>query len=124
VISTQNVDQVEETVHYAMSQRPDARKVLLISGGIAGTAREILRYGVAEVTYVELDPLILAAGRRFLPENLADPRIRSGRTTDARRFVQQTRERYDVVIVDCPIRPPRSSTASTRRSSTPKSGAS
>jgi len=58
----QNVDQVEETVHYAMSQRPDARQVLLIGGGIAGTAREILRYGVAEVTYVELDPLILAAG--------------------------------------------------------------
>jgi len=101
VISTQNVDQVEETVHYAMSQRPDARQVLLIGGGIAGTAREILRYGVAEVTYVELDPLILAAGRRFLPDNLADPRIKVI-TTDARRFLQQTGERYDVVIVDTP----------------------
>ena len=101
VISTQNVDQVEETVHYAMSQRPDARRVLLIAGGIAGTAREILRYGVAEVTYVELDPLILAAGRRFLPDNLADPRIKI-LTTDARRFLQQTGERYDVVIVDTP----------------------
>jgi spermidine synthase len=101
VISTQNVDQVEETVHYAMSQRPDARKVLLISGGIAGTAREILRYGVAEVTYVELDPLILAAGRRFLPDNLADPRIKVV-TTDARRFLQQTGDRFDVVIVDLP----------------------
>jgi spermidine synthase len=101
VISTQNVDQVEETVHYAMSQRPDARRVLLIAGGIAGTGREILRYGVAEVTYVELDPLILAAGRRFLPDNLADPRIKI-HTTDARRFLQQTGERYDVVIVDTP----------------------
>jgi spermidine synthase len=101
VISTGNVDQIEETVHYAMSQRPDARKVLLISGGIAGTAREILRYGVAEVTYVELDPLILAAGHRFLPDNLADPRIKVV-TTDARRFLQETWERYDVVIVDLP----------------------
>ena len=101
VISTQNVDQVEETVHYAMSQRPDARRVLLISGGIAGTAREILRYGVAEVTYVELDPLILTAGRRFLPDNLADPRIKV-LTTDARRFVQETGGHYDVVIVDTP----------------------
>ena len=101
MISTQNVDQVEETVHYAMSQRPDARRVLLISGGIAGTAREILRYGVAEVTYVELDPLILSAGRRFLPDNLADPRIRVV-TTDARRFLQHTGDRYDVVIVDTP----------------------
>lgn len=101
VISTHNVDQVEETVHYAMSQRPDARTVLLLSGGITGTAREILRYGVREVTYVELDPLIIAAGRRFLPESLADPRIKPV-ATDGRRFVQQTGARYDVVIVDMP----------------------
>jgi spermidine synthase len=35
---------VEETVHYAMSQRPDAERVLLISGGVSGTAQEILKY--------------------------------------------------------------------------------
>ena len=101
LISTQNIDQLEETVHYAMSQRPDARTVLLLSGGVTGTAREILRYGVRAVTYVELDPLIIAAGRRFLPESLADPRIATV-ATDGRRFVQQTRERFDVVIVDVP----------------------
>ena len=101
VISTQNIEHVEETVHYAMSQRPDARTVLVISGGVAGTAREILRYGVKQVTYVELDPLIITAGRRFLPQNLADPRIRTI-AADGRRFVQQTRERFDVVIIDVP----------------------
>ena len=101
VISTHNIDQVEETVHYAMSQRPDAGKVLLLGGGVAGTAREILRYGVGEVTYVEIDPLIIAAGRRFLPENLADARIQTV-ATDGRRFVQRTGGRYDVVIVDVP----------------------
>jgi len=101
VISTQNIDQVEETVHYAMSQRPDARQVLLLGGGVAGTAREILRYGVDGVTYVEIDPLIIAAGRRFLPENLADQRIRTV-ASDGRRFVQQTGGHYDVVIVDVP----------------------
>jgi spermidine synthase len=100
IISTPNIGQVEETVHYAMSQRPDARKVLLIGGGVAGTAREILRYGgVTEVTYVEFDPLVITAGRRFLPENLADARIRTI-ATDGRRFVQQTGDRFDVVIVD------------------------
>jgi len=101
VISTHNIDQVEETVHYAMSQRMEARRVLLLGGGVAGTAREILRYGVDEVTYVEIDPLIIAVGRRFLPDNLADARIRTV-ATDGRRFVQQTGGRYDVVIVDMP----------------------
>ena len=75
LISTRDDQHVEETVHYAMAQRPEARKVLLISGGISGTAKEILKYGVCAVDYVELDPLILEFGRKFLPENLADNRI-------------------------------------------------
>ena len=101
LLSAPNIDQLEETVHYAMSQRPDAHKVLLISGGVSGTAREILRYGVNEVVYVEIDPMIIAAGRQLLPLNLASPQIRVI-TTDGRRFVQQTGERFDVVIIDLP----------------------
>ncbi|HTZ21569.1 MAG TPA: fused MFS/spermidine synthase [Opitutaceae bacterium] len=102
VITTHAIEQVEETVHYAMSQRPDARKVLLVSGGVAGTAREILRYpAVIEVTYVELDPQIVEAGRRFLAENLADARIKMV-ATDGRRYVRQTAEHFDVVIVAVP----------------------
>jgi len=99
--STDNTQQVEETVHYAMAQRPGARRVLIVCGGVSGTAREILKYGVAEVTCVELDPLIIEAGRRFLPANLSDPRIKLV-NTDGRLFVKQTADRYDVVIVDVP----------------------
>ena len=109
--STRDDQHVEETVHYAMAQRPDARKVLLVSGGISGTAREILKYGVTKVDYVELDPLILELGRKYLPENLADPSSvalrRAGSrirviNTDGRLFIKQTGEKYDVVIVDVP----------------------
>ncbi len=84
-----------------MVQRPEARRVLLVSGGISGTAREILKYGVPAVDYVELDPLILTLGKRFLPANLADERIRVI-NTDGRLFVKQTPERYDVVIIGVP----------------------
>jgi spermidine synthase len=102
VITTHSIEQVEETVHYAMSQRPDARNVLLVSGGVTGTAREILRYpAVTAVTYVELDPQIVEAGRNFLAENLADARIKIV-ATDGRRFVRQTAERFDVVIIAVP----------------------
>ena len=101
LFSTHNVEQIEETVHYAMAQRPDARRVLLISGGVSGTAREVLKYPVEAVDYVELDPLILEVARRFLPESLADPRIHVIQA-DGRLFVRQTHERYDVVIVDVP----------------------
>jgi len=88
VVSTPNVEQVEESAHYAMAQRPDARRVLLVSGGVAGVAREILKYKVAAVDCVELDPLIVKAGQRFLPGNLADSRIRVV-MTDGRRFIRQ-----------------------------------
>jgi len=99
--STRDDQHVEETVHYAMAQRPDARKVLLVGGGIAGTAREILKYNVSRVDYVELDPIILEFGRNFLPENLADHRIQII-NTDGRLFIRQTGEKYDAVIVDVP----------------------
>jgi spermidine synthase len=98
VLSTHNTEQVEEAVHYAMAQRPDVGRVLLVGGGVAGTAKELMKYR-ADVTYVELDPLFLELGWRFLPENLADPRIHVVKT-DGRRFVQTTGERFDVIIVD------------------------
>ncbi len=99
LFATHNIEQVEETVHYAMAQRPDARRVLLISGGVSGTAREVLQYGVETVDYVEIDPLILEAASKLAPHSLDDPRIRVV-NTDGRRYVQQTQNRYDVVLCD------------------------
>ena len=99
--STRDDQHVEEAVHYAMAERPDARQVLLVGGGISGTARELLKCHVSRVDYVELDPLILKFGRKYLPDNLADSRIKVI-NTDGRLFVRQTGEKYDVVIVDIP----------------------
>jgi spermidine synthase len=101
MVSTPNVEQVEEAAHYAMIQRPGAQRVLLISGGVAGVAREILKYPAAGVDCLELDPLVIETGRRFLPEHFADPRIRVI-ATDARQFVRQTTNRYGVIILALP----------------------
>jgi spermidine synthase len=101
IVSTPNIEQVEEAAHYAMSQRPNARRVLLVSGGVAGVAKEILKYKVAGVDCVELDPLVIETGRRFLPEHFGDPRIRVI-ATDARQFVRQTTNRYDAVLLALP----------------------
>ncbi|NQT84078.1 fused MFS/spermidine synthase [bacterium] len=101
LFSTHNIEEVEETVHYAMCQRPDAYGVLLISGGISGTAKEILKYGVERVDYVELDPLIVKVGQKYVPKNLADERI-NVINADGRLFVKRTQKRYDAVIADLP----------------------
>jgi spermidine synthase len=115
LFATHNAEQVEETVHYAMAQRPDAKRVLLISGGVSGTAQEILKYPVDAVDYVELDPKILDIANRFLPGRLDDPRIHVI-NADGRRYVKDLLQksplplgegqgegcRYDVVIIDAP----------------------
>ena len=90
----------EDAVHYAMVQHPDPRRVLLIAGGISGTTREILKYGVARIDYVELNPAIIKAGRDYTSA-LDDPRI-DAISEDGRRFALHAHDRYDVVLVNVP----------------------
>lgn len=101
LLSSHQVERAEEIVHMALAQRPAARNLLLISGALSGTIGEILKHRVTNITCVELDPAILEAGRRLLPDRLADPRV-SVINTDGRRFVQRTAARYDVAIIDMP----------------------
>lgn len=101
LLSSQQIESVEETVHYALAQRPPARRVLLVGGGVAGTAREIAKHGVTSITYVELDPAVVEAGRRFLPAALDLPSLHIV-TTDARGFIRDTDERFEAVILDAP----------------------
>ena len=100
LFSTQNEIEAEEVVHYAMCQPKSPENVLLLSGGISGTLKEILKYQPRRVDYVELDPEILKVGKMFgrIPE---DSRINLI-TTDARFYVKNTDRSYDVIIVDLP----------------------
>lgn len=96
-----NIEQAEESAHLAMAQRPGARRVLLLGGALAGTAREILRHGVAQLDCVEMDPQVLRVARRFVPGEFTDARLRP-LATDARQFVRHSRARYDVVVIALP----------------------
>ncbi len=100
LFSTDNTAEAEETVHYAMVQHPDPRRVLLISGGASGTTEEVLKYEVENIDYVELDPTIISAGRKYT-RSLDSDKINTHQT-DGRLFVKTTREKYDVVIIDLP----------------------
>jgi spermidine synthase len=101
VASTDDLADAEETAHYALAQRPGAARVLLLSGSLSGAAREVLKHGVREVVCVELDPLVLQAGRRFRPEVWSDPRL-TAVNTDGRLFVKNSTRPFDLVILDLP----------------------
>lgn len=95
----------EEVVHFPMLEHPDPRSVLLIGGGAGGDLREILKYPVEEVHYVELDPLLIQAAREHLPPDeaavLDDPRVTLAHI-DGRLYVKQSKRSFDVIIVDLP----------------------
>ncbi len=94
----------ELLVHPAMLAHPEPRRVLVCGGGEGAPLREILRHpSVEAVAMVDLDAELVALCREHLPSWHAgafdDPRVRLLHG-DARAFVEQTRERFDVVIND------------------------
>jgi len=95
----------EESVHFAMLQRPDARRILLIGGGPGGTLGELLKYRGAKIDYVELDPEIINLSRSFLgkeeQDNLDSPRVRII-FQDGRTFLQGSGEKYQVILLNLP----------------------
>jgi spermidine synthase len=83
----------------ALAVKPDAKSVLVLGmGGGAFTKRWWRDYPGMTVDSVEIDPVVVDVARRYfgLPD---DPRL-GVFTADARRYVQTTDKKYDVVIVD------------------------
>jgi len=96
----------EESVHFALLEHPEPKKVLLVGGGISSSLAQILKHPtVSRVDYVELDPTLIALGREILPREattaLDDPRVNIVHT-DGRKHIKTTESRYDVLIVNLP----------------------
>jgi spermidine synthase len=90
--------------HVPLVAHGQARDVLIIGGGDGGTLEEVLKHdGVATVTMVELDPAVVAGCRAHMPSvgqgGFDDPRARI-LFADGVRFVAETAQRFDVIIVD------------------------
>ncbi len=96
----------EMMTHVPLFAHPNPRRVLVIGGGDGGIAREALRHpGVEQVTMVEIDAGVISACRRYLPKicgrAFTDPRL-TVIVDDGAKYVRETRDRYDVAIVDSP----------------------
>jgi spermidine synthase len=83
LFTTNNIISNEETVHYALLQRPINGNVLLLSGGISGVAEECLKYPLKRLDCLEINTRIQVLGKSFhrLPANkrfrmqVGDPRL-------------------------------------------------
>jgi spermidine synthase len=90
----------EEIAHYPLSQITKVENVLLVSGGVSGTLKEIEKHKPRRIDYVELDPALIKTARRF--HFLAESAVVTVYLTDGRNFIFSTLNRYDAVILDLP----------------------
>jgi spermidine synthase len=98
----------EALVHPAMAAARAPRNILILGGGDGLALREVLKYrDVAHVTLVDLDPKMTTLSRRFAPladlnhHSFDDPRVRVV-NEDAMLWIERSRDRFDVAIVDFP----------------------
>ena len=93
----------EEAVNFALLEEPAPRTVLLVGGGAGGLLEEILKHPVQKVDYLELDPEIIRASEKYLPENksifLKDPRVEI-KNVDGRSFIKRKHGKYDCLILN------------------------
>lgn len=105
IYSFPNLPASEESIHFALLQRPKAKKVLLIGGGAGGSLAQVLKYPVDRVDYVELDPAIIRLSLRYLPQRerdaLNDPRVQIY-LQDGRAYLKNTLSVYDAIILNIP----------------------
>ena len=94
----------ETLVHPAMLCHPDPKQVFIGGGGEGGTLREVLCHNSVEMaTMVDLDSEVVALCRQYLPNphlgSFDDPRTNLIHE-DARAYLQNTPDLYDVIILD------------------------
>ena len=93
----------EMIAHPALFLHPKPRRVLVIGGGDGGTVREVLKHrSVERCVLVEIDGLVVSASRKYIPQTagaLSDRRA-TVLIDDGVKFVAETEEKFDVVIVD------------------------
>ena len=102
----------EMIAHVPLCAHPNPKRVLVIGGGDGGTVREVVKHpSVEQVVMVEIDGMVVDVAKRYLPE-IAEALIAGHPKLDLRiedgiRHVQEKRDYYDVIIVDCsdPIGP-------------------
>lgn len=93
----------EAIVHPSLAAHPGPKKVLIIGGGDGGTLREVLKHPIEKAVLAELDEDVIRFAKEYFPSvpdgAFEDPRteIRIG---DGRKFLEETQDKFDIVLLD------------------------
>lgn len=83
-------------IPYRFAPRP--RNVLVLGSGMGNDVAAALRNGAEHVVAVDIDPLIIDLGKKLHPEHpYSSPRV-TVVNDDARAFIRNTDQRFDVIV--------------------------
>ena len=113
VLRLDNVFQTSEGdeffFHETIAQRPvcahpNPKKVLVIGGGDGGSAEEALKSNCVEkVVMIELDEQVVVQSKKYLPKihmgAFDNPKLEL-KFEDGLKFIENTNEQFDVIVVD------------------------
>lgn len=107
VVQTTTADEFiyhEMITHTPILAHGNVKRALIIGGGDGGVAREALRHpGIEQVTMIEIDGDVVDFSKEYLPTISAgafdNPRL-DLRIADGAKFVAESEEAFDVIIVD------------------------
>jgi len=92
----------EYMAHTPLLAHPEPKRIFLMGAGPVEIS-EALKHGLKSVTWAELDPRLIELKEKYTPANLKwvykDPRVRIV-ARDPRRFLEQTHEKFDVIVID------------------------
>ena len=94
----------ENLVHPAALTHPAPRRALIVGGGDGGSAEELFKHpSIESVTLAEIDASVVEISRKYLSAvhhgALDDARV-TVRVGDGFRFVQDSRDEYDLIVLD------------------------
>jgi len=93
----------EMIVHPALISHSNPKRVLVVGGGDGGVLRELLKYPLQEIHFVEIDKEVVRLSKKYLSfiskGAFDNPRVKIF-FEDGRKFIQAKKNYYDVIIVD------------------------
>jgi spermidine synthase len=93
----------EMIAHVPLFVHPGPKNILVIGGGDGGTIRECLKHPeILAIDLVEIDQLVAQACLKYTPylsEGILNEKVNCC-FEDAVRFVKQSKNRYDIILVD------------------------
>ena len=93
----------EMMAHVPVCAHRNPENVLIIGGGDGAIMREVLKHDcVKKCTLIDIDERVIESSKKYLPFagcSFSDERA-DVKCMDAMKFIRETSERYDVVIID------------------------